>query len=243
MRELDARQFISDVIQELWPKWNPPPAEKNVWIRGLESSDWGDAKDRAEAYYADKGGRTQRPSIKDFRAVKFATTSSVCEVNTNLYVVCINHPDQRIVNQKIGVFCPARYTREQKLEATEPLRKITEDNRGGQWITQTLKDEEPVEGLIGPAAAQYVKERILSGPDCRAKEFVKSCGMNIGKDVLKGIDGAMGEAEKQKRIQQQKVKLKMFEKCTFCDRTDTLEREGEFIVCPDCCKRQPGEGE
>ena len=139
MDSSEARQFINEVLVGLWPTWKPTLAEADLFVRGLDGYTWEAARDGAEIYYNQGGDKHRRPNLNSIVKAKGKTCRDICEVETNVYVICIRHPEKRVEGQRVGVFCPVRYTPEQKLDAAEGLRRKTEDTRGGEWIVQTVK--------------------------------------------------------------------------------------------------------
>ena len=137
MTELDAKVFVDDVLSGLWSNWKPTPAEIEVWVKQLSDISYNDAKDRAEYCHSGPGGKRRKPNVRDLMQSRGGGGKQVWATVTDVYVVCISSPNPKLVNVKVGCFCPVSYDLEQRKKAAEGLRNKIQFWRGGEWIVQT----------------------------------------------------------------------------------------------------------
>jgi len=180
-------QQIMEQVSSLWPDWEANNYQRKTWVEPLRKLKYNETKAAINHVYANQGMPYKRPNMKaimrtatEFGAVaKVATTGS--EPACGYYIECIEH----VSPVMIGHMCKPYYAHKRDVPVERELladrgnliADRLSEMYGGQWIVIIpAQKESATVNLCANVAArrQRAEEKILAGPDCAGKRWLKA---------------------------------------------------------------------
>ena len=205
MDSSETKQFIQEVVKELWPKWAPSNAEIQIWQQSLNEHSWADAQAKVQAHYQAGGSKRTKPHLSDIMSSDARQSRTCWEIQTDVYCECSEHPGKpTLVGVRIGIFCRIGTDPEFKMRAAERMRTELASRRGGRWIvTRGRKEGIPDDGLRGRTAQKRAEEIIeQDDEDSPGQRFLrrgrrKPTDVLAAQGVLKTVDEALAAPIKE----------------------------------------------
>ena len=202
-------QTIMDKLGDLWPKWEPPVYEREIWVKAFRPLKYSETLAAIEWIFANKR-RLNNPDMSQIigRAKGYGAagtgTREGNEPACGYYIRCIKHYIPAMVGRE---FMPYEaYKRDLLVErglladrGNLIARKLEEIYKG-QWIVVIPEPEEVVEHDFTGTLEQRRKqaeENILAGPDCPGKRFVQAIRAGKRPELLKTLPARVNDGQRK----------------------------------------------
>lgn len=141
----EAKTFIGDKLQQLWPKWEPTQAILAQWLDVIQPLTEDEAQAAANKLYRGGGGKYNSPNIKEYagcivRTAPRENTLTGTGVHwTGVFAVCVEHdalPARVGWRQHVTIHCQHQPNAEQIMNVAQRICQQRAATYGGRWAVQ-----------------------------------------------------------------------------------------------------------
>lgn len=171
MTKEQATQFVRDVLQQLWDKWQPSDFQINVWIALLCHYDYDESEAALRRWYAHADKVTMKPFPGQVRKILVGVGGAPQQNTEPCKVYGLARGDKP---DTVTWFYTNGYSPNwQRVgDVAERGRKRFEELYGGSWVIIRPPEEVHDDGLRGEAALHNAEALIIAGPDTPGRRFL-----------------------------------------------------------------------